>query len=55
MEGLAHRADALGCGLVAEDDDGRITRDDAHEPEHEHAHAEQQRRGEREPPHHVGQ
>ena len=55
VEGLAHRTDALGRRLVAEDHDGRIARDHAHEPEDQHAHAEQQRRGQREPPHHVGQ
>ena len=43
VEGLAQGADALGRGLVAEDGDRGIARHQPHEPEDEHAHAEQQR------------
>src|SRR5262249_27185272 len=50
---LAHRPDALGGRLVPEHHHGRITRNHAHEPEHEQAHPEQKRRGEQKPPHNI--
>jgi hypothetical protein len=49
MEFLAEGADRLRGGLVAEDGDGGIAGDEPHEPEHEHAHPEEQRHGQGEP------